>query len=270
MTGDGSGSDRRGGGGRALTTSALARDVGIHPNTVRIYEALGYLPPVPRSRAGYRRFGKRHLEHLRLARLLRGTTWPGRTIHRSAIALIVRAARDGPAAAVPAALEHLETVHAEQAVAAEAQRFAAAWLDGSGRDDGCGGSLPGVRVPEAVRRTGVSPDTLRSWERSGLLRIGRDPRGVRTFTPADLRRATVVRALRGAGYSPTVILRMLCRADAGEGGAAVGELAAPGIEPDLVRASDQWVATLADHEARARGAIDLICAMADESSATLH
>ncbi|MBL7200262.1 MAG: MerR family DNA-binding transcriptional regulator [Anaerolineae bacterium] len=39
-----------------LRTSDIARAVGAHPNTVRLYEEWGFLPPIPRSPAGYRMY----------------------------------------------------------------------------------------------------------------------------------------------------------------------------------------------------------------------
>ena len=40
-----------------LSTSQIARAVGLHPNTIRVYESWGMLSPVPRDpRNGYRRY----------------------------------------------------------------------------------------------------------------------------------------------------------------------------------------------------------------------
>ena len=38
----------------ALSTTKIARAAGCHPNTVRLYEQWGFLPPVERSPSGYR------------------------------------------------------------------------------------------------------------------------------------------------------------------------------------------------------------------------
>ena len=35
---------------RYLRTSDIAQAVGVHPNTVRLYEDWGYIPPAPRGR----------------------------------------------------------------------------------------------------------------------------------------------------------------------------------------------------------------------------
>ena len=50
-------------------TSDVAKIIGIHPNTVRLYEEWGLLPPVERKPNGYRIFTDFHIEQLRLARL---------------------------------------------------------------------------------------------------------------------------------------------------------------------------------------------------------
>jgi DNA-binding transcriptional MerR regulator len=53
---------------RTLRTSDVAKAVGVHPNTVRLYEAWGFLPPPPHSPSGYRLFIAAHLDQMRLAR----------------------------------------------------------------------------------------------------------------------------------------------------------------------------------------------------------
>ena len=77
---------------RYLRTSDISKAVGVHPNTVRLYEEWGFLPPIPRSASGYRLFTEEHLEQMRLARLAFDTPWSGRNIRRSALALVRQAA----------------------------------------------------------------------------------------------------------------------------------------------------------------------------------
>jgi hypothetical protein len=77
---------------RSLRTSDVARAAGVHPNTVRLYEEWGFLPPIPRSPSGYRLFTEAHIDQMRLARTALRGPWPGRNIKRSALALVRRAA----------------------------------------------------------------------------------------------------------------------------------------------------------------------------------
>jgi hypothetical protein len=57
-----------------LRTTDIARDLGVHANTVRLYESHGYLPAIPRGQNGYRHYSVMHLEQARLAHLT--LRWP--------------------------------------------------------------------------------------------------------------------------------------------------------------------------------------------------
>ena len=51
------------------TTTEVAKIIGIHPNTVRMYEEWGLIPLAERKPNGYRVFTDFHIEQLRLARI---------------------------------------------------------------------------------------------------------------------------------------------------------------------------------------------------------
>ena len=51
-------------------TKEIAALVGVHPNTVRIYEEWGFISPVPRQANGYRIYSDIHLFQLKVARTL--------------------------------------------------------------------------------------------------------------------------------------------------------------------------------------------------------
>ena len=51
---------------KTYTTADVAKIIGIHPNTVRLYEQWGLIPPAERKPNGYRVFSDQHIEQLRL------------------------------------------------------------------------------------------------------------------------------------------------------------------------------------------------------------
>ena len=53
---------------KAYRTSEIARCIGIHPNTVRLYEELELIPKPEREANGYRIFTDFHIEQFKLAR----------------------------------------------------------------------------------------------------------------------------------------------------------------------------------------------------------
>src|SRR3954451_14828760 len=100
-------------------------------------------------------------------------------------------------------------------------------------------TLPRVRIGELSRRTGVSIELLRAWERRyGLLRPDRSAGGFRLYTPNDERR---VRSMQHhlAGGRPAAEAPRTALADTDERPA--GESGSPLLEIErerLVRALD--------------------------------
>ena len=231
-----------------LRTSDIARAVGVHPNTVRLYEEWGFLPPIPRSPSGYRLFTEDHLDQMRLARTALGDPWPGRNIKHSAAALVRQAVAGDLGGALEASYDHLALVQAERAQAEAAAQFLERWAQGIAAD----ATAEPLRVGKAAELLAVTTDMLRSWERDGLVKVPRDPgNGYRLYGAAEIGRLRVIRMLRRAGYSTMAILRMLLRFDQGQTGDLRQALDTPRADEDAIFAADRWLSTLAVHEDRA-------------------
>lgn len=85
-----------------------------------------------------------------------------------------------------------------------------------------------LRIGELSRRTGVSPDTLRAWERRyGVLRPQRTAGGFRLYTRADEARIREMQALLAEGLAPAEAARRAV--ESSERGPRVA--AAPGGDP---------------------------------------
>lgn len=54
---------------KTYSTSEIAKIIGIHPNTVRMYEEWGLIPKAERKPNGYRMFTEFHIEQLQLSRI---------------------------------------------------------------------------------------------------------------------------------------------------------------------------------------------------------
>ena len=238
-----------------LSTSQLAKAVGVHPNTVRRYVERGFLPPVGRSPSGYRRFTERHLDCLRLTRLVFSNLFPGRAIYASGLDIIHVTARGDLGGALELAYHHLALVQSERAHAEVAVDLLERWALGVPTD---ATSQP-LQIGQAARLLGVSIDILRSWDRNGLIDIPRNPsNGYRRYGAKEMSRLRVIRMLSRAGYSIGAILRMLLQLDRGETTDLRHALDTPRPDEDVYLASDRWLTTLGEHEERARQIITLI------------
>jgi DNA-binding transcriptional MerR regulator len=225
-----------------LRTSEVAKAVGVHPNTVRMYEVWGLLPPIPRTPSGYRKFAARHIDQMRLARLVFDGPWPGRTIRRSAVVLVKQAAAGDLGGALEGAYRHLAVVQAESAQAESAVRLLERWAQGMAAD----ATQTPLRIGKVAELLGVTRDMLRNWERNNLISVPRDLRnGYRLYCATEISRLRVIRMLRQAGYSPMAILRMLVQLDDGAGAGDLRKaLDTPRSDEDIYTAADQWLTSL--------------------------
>jgi DNA-binding transcriptional MerR regulator len=241
-----------------LRTSDIAKAVGVHPNTVRLYERWGFLSPIPRCPNGYRLFSEAHLAQMRLARTALHGAWPGRNIRQSALALVKRAASGDLGGALEQAYAHLALVQAERAQAEAAAAFLRRWSQGAAADV----TAELLQIGQAARLLGITTDMLRNWERNGLIKVPRKPGSdYRLYGAAEIGRLRVIRMLLRAGYSTMAVLRMLLHFDQGKGGDLRQVLDTPRPDEDVFTAADTWLSTLAGQEQRAQDIIAQLEAM---------
>lgn len=231
-----------------MYTSKIAKAVGCHPNTVRLYEQWGLIPPAKRSANGYRMYTQEHLDQMLLARTALNTPWPGKAIRISGTAVVLRAAGGDLGGALEAAYQHLMLIQSEKAQAETVADLVSRWVQG----------LPMAktnrryRIRDAAAYLQVSVDQLRNWERNGLLSVPRDERNrYRSYGSEELSQARVIRMLRNAGYSIMAILRMLTRVHQDDSTDIKVALDTPGPEEELPFAADNWLTTLKVMEEKA-------------------
>ncbi len=240
-----------------LRTSDLAREVGIHPNTVRLYEKWGLLQPVPRSPNGYRQFSQAHLDQIRLVRMAFSATVIGGEVRDQALAMIRVSAAGDSTKALKHALAFRQAVEAEQAQADEAIRSLERWAGGGISEK----RARVLRISETARLLDTGIDALRGWERNGLIVVPRNPaNGYREYGPEEIGRLRVIRMLIRSGYGIMSILRMLTRLDSGVAEDLRSLLDTPSPEEDILYASNQWLTTLE----QARSAADRSVSLAEE------
>ena len=64
-----------------------------------------------------------------------------------------------------------------------------------------------MRITEVSERYGISTDTLRYYERIGLIRpVDRDKNGIRDYNEIDLKRVEFIKCMRSAGLPIEVLI----------------------------------------------------------------
>jgi DNA-binding transcriptional MerR regulator len=113
-----------------------------------------------------------------------------------------------------------------------------------------------LRIGELSKRTGVSPELLRAWERRyGLLRPTRSAGGLRLYSPADVERVRLMRRHLADGVAAAEAASLALRAGPGAR-AAPAALDPAAVRDDLAQALDRF------DEPGAQDAIDRLLAAA--------
>ncbi|MBI5548900.1 MAG: MerR family transcriptional regulator [Deltaproteobacteria bacterium] len=236
-------------GSPPYTVFTIARAVGVHANTVRLYEEWGLLPPIPRTPKGYRQYSAAHLEQMRLARIAVPGPFPGGG--EPVYALVREAAKGHWGRACALARVYAGNVEAEYASSQKACRELRHWANRRVLEKAGDEAAP-LHRREAARRLDVTVDALRSWERNGLVRVAKDSLGYCLYRAEALHRGAIVRSLRTAGYSITAILRMFREYERGNLRGLKRALDVPAPGADVVYVTDRWLTTLREHRRRAR------------------
>jgi DNA-binding transcriptional MerR regulator len=75
-----------------------------------------------------------------------------------------------------------------------------------------------MKIAEVSERYGLSSDTLRYYERIGLLpHVTRSDSGIRDYSELDIRRVEFVKCMRGAGLSIEVLIEYMDLVQQGDG-----------------------------------------------------
>ena len=239
-----------------MRTSDMARLVGVHPNTVRKYVDWGLIPPVERTPSGYRLFTQKHLDCMRLARLVYSAPYPGRGFRALGTEVIQRAVVDDWQGALEKAQEHLALVQAELKNAEAAADLLERWAQNMAADSANESPLS---IGEVSKLLGVSIDVIRNAERNGLITVPRNSyNNYRLFGKREIERLRIIRMLTRAGYSHMSILRMFLELDRGNTRDLKKALDTPRPDEDIFSATDRWLTTLHAQETMARQVIELI------------
>jgi DNA-binding transcriptional MerR regulator len=243
-----------------IRTTDIARALGVHVNTIRLYEEWGFLPPIPRGANGYRLYTRMHVEQAKLAQM--AARWPYLVGDKALLGDLVRsAASDDLGMAMELAYQYLAHVRVERTLAEAAIEFLERWAAGHLMDS----ALPNMHIQRAAQHLNVTVDMLRNWERNGLISIPRNPtNGYRLYGSTEFGRLRVIRTLVHSGYSMMAVLQMMRQFDAGKTDNLRDALNVPredSADEHIEVVADRWLTSLVALEERAQATIRQITYM---------
>lgn len=228
-------------------TTEVARIIGVHPNTVRLYEQLHLIPLAKRQKNGYRIFTDFHIEQFRLARTALKVEILQNGLRKKAMNIIKVSATGNFDEAIKLTDEYLSQLQREKHNAEQAIQIVNELLNGE--------SSPNqilLKRKEVSEFLGITMDTLRNWELNGLLCVKRKENGYRVYSNDDIKRLRIIKALRCANYSLSSILRMLNALSVNPDINIKSVIGMPEENEDIITACDKLLLSLNDASENAR------------------
>lgn len=150
------------------TTSQIAKIIGVHPNTVRMYEDMELIPKPLRKANGYRVFSNVHIDQFKLARIAFQIEILQRDLRKRIIDVVKLSAKGQYDEAIKLTSLYIDIVNTEIINANEAAEIVSALLDKNHEE-----KIVLMKRKEVSEALGITMDTLRNWEMNGLLKIKR-------------------------------------------------------------------------------------------------
>ncbi|WP_297421967.1 MerR family transcriptional regulator [Clostridium sp.] len=228
-------------------TAQVAKIIGIHPNTVRLYEELGLIPKPQRLSNGYRVFTDFHIEQFKLARTALKVEVLQSGLRKAIINIIKLSAKGEFRKAIIYTNNYINQIKIEQKNAEEAIEITKKLLSGIEEEE----KDIFLTRKQTADYLQVTIDTLRNWEMNGLLSVKRKQNGYRVYTKNDIQLLKIIRSLRCANYSLTAILRMI-NAISNNSEIDIREVInTPKTDEDIVTVCDKLLTSLSSAEANA-------------------
>lgn len=240
-------------------TAEIAAIIGVHPNTVRLYEEWGLIPAAKRQENGYRVFTAFHIQQFWLARTAFEIEVLQGGLRKKIVEVVKLSAQGNFEGAILLTQEYVADLGKERDNAEEAIHIVLHILAGDSPD-----TPVFLKRKEVSDFLDISMDTLRNWEMNGLLTIKRKQNGYRAYSEQDIKRLKIIRSLRCANYSLEAILRMLQQLSQNPNADIKLALNTPRRDEDIISVCDKLIVSLSSAEKNALKMLDMLREMKEK------
>lgn len=179
---------------KTYRTKDLADLLDVHVNTIRLYEAKGYIEKVPRGHNNYRLYNDNHLRQLRFCRILMPGPYP---IKGKRIIDMIKLYQNNEKKELLHCLKEYEReIKSEMKLSKEALKL----LDDY-KESALDRTVIATGRKEMSKLMSISIDTLRTWERYELYKVAKDNSGKIIYEKWQYDLISVIRLLRKSGIS---------------------------------------------------------------------
>lgn len=234
-------------------TAEVAAMIGVHPNTVRLYEKMKLILKPERLSNGYRVFTDFHIWQCKLIRLAFQVEVLQNGLRKKIVRMVTVSAAGEFDTAIILTEEYLKQLRQERRNAEEAIKIVKQLLSGGAQENS-----HNLKRKDVSNLLDISMDTLRNWEMNGLLTVKRKNNGYRVYTDEDIQRLKIIRSLRCANYSLEAIRRLLQQLSKNPNTDIRVALNTPKQTEDIISVCDRLIISLSDAETNAKFLLEML------------
>lgn len=234
-------------------TAEVAAMIGVHPNTVRLYEKMKLIHKPERLSNGYRVFTDFHIWQCKLIRLAFQVEVLQNGLRKKIVRMVTVSAAGEFDTAIILTEEYLKQLRQERRNAEEAIKIVKQLLSGGAQENS-----HNLKRKDVSNLLDISMDTLRNWEMNGLLTVKRKNNGYRVYTDEDIQRLKIIRSLRCANYSLEAIRRLLQQLSKNPNTDIRVALNTPKQTEDIISVCDRLIISLSEAETNAKSLLEML------------
>lgn len=191
---------------KTYSTSEIAEIIGIHPNTVMLYERWGYIEPVKRAVNGYRIFTEKHLDEIKIVRIALRNELIKSYMRREVVNIIRTVALGELETALELCKNYLIHIQKEKTNEVEAIKKIKKVIIADISEE----KLISLNRTRAAHLVGVSINVIINWERNGLIDIPRNKKNTyRVYGEKEIKLLRVIKILKLENYVTQCIRGMV-------------------------------------------------------------
>ena len=209
-------------------------------STIRAYEKWGLITPPQRQSNGYRVYETYHVTQVQIVRLLFGG-FLNRRLRKITYQIDNAMKVRDQELCIEYTLRYQEALLEEKRIALSAiERIRSA---GEIRQIQAYDQLENERISatEAANLIHTTKDSIRNWERNGLINVGVQPYERRTYGTNDVERMKIIKMMLSIGFSMSTIKRFFVLYDEGKVQEAIKSIQIIPNEEDILTTADAWI-----------------------------
>ena len=220
-------------------TNEIAKIIGIHNNTVHKYEEWEFITKPLRQKNNYRVFNELHIYQFKFARLALKCEIVENGLRKDAIKIIKALAKKDYDLAIKLNNQYIEKINNEEKKSLKAIDTVDRILKNINYYTG-----KNYTKKEVLEMLNLTSDTLRNWERNGLIKLQKKVNGYKIYNDKDIHIINIIQTLRLANYSLTSILRMLTKINHEENVNVLEVIDGLNENNDIISACDRLLSSL--------------------------